>query len=334
VQSSNSWLIVSIWGDPGGWTEACYRVPEIQKVEKCKLSDITMSEQVHNYKCTLGALLRAYSNHVSEAIVYVADTLAFSKNISQYVGPSNELRSYEDIVNRVKQYIEGILNNEKYVHPDDKYKVINNVVVLPNVGIYGYYKSIIAEFVGSPLNYYYGLLFDLYTRLTKSMKNKDVNTVILDVSHGVNFMPVLGFHAVIEVVKLYALEKSGDVRLVVLNSDPVIDVKCMPECIPRNMNIIYCEVYNREKSLRELVEHLRRSEEKKPYIMLEKAKPPDEVSHLNDIHGGISKNIVQHVKVLLESIDKGLPLPLVYTLERLRTSIDVDYLDRLVNSVS
>lgn len=65
---------------------------------------------------------------------------------------------------------------------------------------------------------------------------------MLDVSHGINFMPILGFNAVIEVVRLHVLEKSSDVRLVVLNSDPVIPGIHID--IPRNMNIVYCKSYN------------------------------------------------------------------------------------------
>jgi len=327
----DSWLIISIWGDPGDWSKVCYRVPEIHRVEKCKLSDIAMSKQAYSYKCTLGALLEAYRDRVSESIVYVADTLAFSRHLPRYVGFDNIPRcfkSYNDIIDCVERYINGVLNDKDYISPNDRDKV--KYVVLPGVGIYKRdVGGLIAEFIGSPLNYYYGLLFDLYTRL----KGKNFDTIVLDVSHGINFMPILGFNAVIEVVKLYALEKLGDVRLIVLNSDPVI--RGIQINMPRNMNIVYCKVYSREDSLRELVEYLRRPVEERPFRILERTKLPKEVLNLNGVHKTIFSSVVKRVKVLLESIDKGLPLPLVYTLERLEASTNVDdHLDKLVDSIN
>ena len=331
-----SWLIVSIWGDPGGWSKACYRVPEIHRVEKCKLSDIVMSENTYSYKCTLGALLEAYRNYISESIVYVADTLAFSRYLSKYVNSSSipeHFESYNDIVNCVKLYINSILDNRDYIDPNDRDRV--EYAILPSVGVYRRDRSgIIAEFTGSPLNYYYGLLFDLYSRLSRRrLSGKCVDTIVLDVSHGVNFMPILGFNAVIEAVKLYSLETQSSVRLVVLNSDPVTPgVQAGP---PRNMNIVYCKVYDKEESLRELIECLRRPIDEKPFRVLERVKPPKEALDLECTHKSILKDIVGSVKVLLESLDKGLLLPLVYTLEKLeaRTKID-DYFNKLVSLVS
>lgn len=326
-----SWLIVSVWGDPGGWSKVYYRVPEIHKVKKCKLSDIAMGEQTYSYRCTLGALLEAYRDYVSEAVVYVADTLAFSNHLPRYVGSDSiprRFESYNDVIDCVKHYVNSILDDKDYINLSDRCKVKH--VVLPSVGVYKRgADGLVAEFTGSPLNYYYGLLFDLYTRL----RGKSFDTIVLDVSHGVNFMPILGFNAVIEVVKLYALEKLGDVRLVVLNSDPV-NPRTQTD-MPRNMNIVYCKVYSMEDSLRELVEYLKRPVEDKLFRILEGFEPSGEVLNLGDVHRSILGNVVKYVRVLLESIDKGLPLPLVYTLERLRASIDVDYyLDRLVNSVN
>lgn len=328
----SSWLIVSIWGDPGGWSKVSYRVPEIHKVRRCRLSDVVMSGQTYSYKCTLGALLEAYRDKVSKSIVYVADTLAFSRHISRYIGSSNassSLKSYDDIIVHVKHYINSILDDGDYINPSDRDKI--EYAVLPGVGVYkrgG--NGPIAEFTGSPLNYYYGLLFDLYTRLRK----EDVDTIILDVSHGINFMPILGFNAVIEAVKLYALEKSSDVRLVVLNSDPVFPGIRID--IPRNMNIVFCRVYGVKDSLRELVEEYSTAPIKEhPFRMLEKSEPPSEVLDLGTTHGNLLSNVAQDVEILLKSINTGLPLLVAHTLEKLRDDIDVDEcLNKLIDSVN
>lgn len=92
-----------------------------------------MSEQTYDYKCTLGALLEAYCDYVSESIVYVADTLAFSKHLSRYVDPNNiprHFKDYNDIVNSVKHYINSILDDKDYINPDDGGKVKH--IVLPS----------------------------------------------------------------------------------------------------------------------------------------------------------------------------------------------------------
>jgi len=265
-----------------------------------------------------------YHDRISEAIIYLADTLALSPYIFKYEVSKDKcivLNNYQDILECVEQYIDVILGDEEYV--ENVYRGRIKIHILPSVGVYKRKSRDLGDglealYIGSPLNYYYGLLVHLYEYLTNT--GRDVETVILDISHGVNFMPVLGFRAVVEALKLYLVSSGKDkIRLIVFNSDPMIPGT--PTDIPRNINIVYCREFIREEVLAEISQSMRElniTSKDKPYIMLKKEKPPDNARKLDEICSNIYKSILKPAMIILRSIDRGLPLPLVYTLEELR----------------
>lgn len=142
---------------------------------------------------SLAALAKAYTN--ANILIAIADTLA-----------SPPVNSYNDVINSAKNYAEKFLCNLKA-----------SITVLPGV-----IKQANREFKGSPTDYYYAMLKEILETL-----KKDSNTeIVLDLTHGVNYMPSLTLKAVEEAASITSLLKTlkhrREVRLSVYNSDPVI----------------------------------------------------------------------------------------------------------------
>lgn len=323
-----SWLLVSIWGDPGGWSEVEYRVPDLLALRRCKLSDVGALGGGYRYRSTLGALTDAYRERVSRCVVYVADTLALSDHaLGRCASACGGFEDYGDVLGCVERYVSSVLDDEGYVRGDLRGRV--EVRVLPGVGAYRRRRDgLAAEFAGSPANYYYGLLVDLYRRLSGS----GADTVVLDVSHGVNFMPVLGFKAAAEAVRLYALERGEEVRLIALNSDPVTPGTAD---VPRNVHVVHCRVLGRKEALREVAGELRgpARAEGRPFAMLRRERPPPEAEGLKRVHDRIEREVREGLAAVLASLEEGLPLPLAYALEELERADAGGLLDELVGAV-
>ena len=88
----------------------------------------------------------------------------------------------------------------------------------------GYYEkqdeNLVGEFRYSPMNFESYMIATLYSRLSR-LKPLEV---ILDISHGVNYMPTMALRAVRSSIYAYLLygAPADRIRLLVLNSEPVI----------------------------------------------------------------------------------------------------------------
>jgi CRISPR-associated protein Csx1 len=138
-----------------------------------------------------------------ETIIIAADTLAQEGN------------TYEEIKTNAKNKIDEFA---KKFH-------INNykVQILPGVGHFKTQKE--SHFYGNTQDYYYASLYN-FVMLLKNMDFPKLE-VHLDITHGVNYMPVLIYRALRELLSNIAL--FFDVKLKVYNTDPSVPFNLLEE---------------------------------------------------------------------------------------------------------
>jgi CRISPR-associated protein Csx1 len=187
-------LLVEVWGNPSGWKKTKYEYKGLDE---------------EPYKTTLPRLINDLNP--DKAIVFVPDTII-----------SEESTTYGEIVKRVEENIRGIIR-DLGIEVGDRVEVL----VQPNIGYYILNKEKIREIraIGSTNNYMLTFALSLSRVLEEFMvqlqnsREKKIE-VYLDVTHGVNYMPVLARATLYHILSSIGIFLN--VKLVVLNSDPVV----------------------------------------------------------------------------------------------------------------
>ncbi|OAQ20758.1 CRISPR-associated CARF protein Csx1 [Thermosulfurimonas dismutans] len=175
-------LLIAPWGNPFGWNEVTYRFGEVESVSKTSL------------KVLLEALNPEY------IVILVADSLVDKDSLRENTNYAEAKAAVRD----------KIFNFLKDCHiPLDKTKI--DILVLPGTG---YFKN--GVFEGEVLDYYYRLLYELARLLNES----DFKEVHLDLTHGLNFMPVLTYRAVKEILQVVSF--FAPIKFVAYNADPFV----------------------------------------------------------------------------------------------------------------
>jgi len=187
-------LLVEVWGNPSGWYKTMYKY-------------IGQDEEEH--KTTLPRLINDLNP--DKVLVFVPDTIV-----------SEESTSYGEIVRRVEENIRGFIRDLD-IEVGDRVEVL----VQPNIGYYILDKEKIREIraIGSTNNYMLTFALSLSRVLEEFMvqlqnsREKRIE-VYLDITHGVNYMPVLARATLYHILSSIGIFLN--VKLVVLNSDPVV----------------------------------------------------------------------------------------------------------------
>jgi CRISPR-associated protein Csx1 len=187
-------LLVEVWGNPSGWKKTKYEYKGLDE---------------EPYKTTLPRLINDLNP--DKAIVFVPDTII-----------SEESTTYGEIVKRVEENIRGIIR-DLGIEVGDRVEVL----VQPNIGYYILNKEKIREIraIGSTNNYMLTFALSLSRVLEEFMvqlqnsREKKIE-VYLDVTHGVNYMPVLARATLYHILSSIGIFLNT--KLVVLNSDPVV----------------------------------------------------------------------------------------------------------------
>lgn len=238
-------LVIGTWGFPGGWRKAKYNVPlppdSIDKWWKVnEWGHGSNSIESHSTTMALSCAL-AKDCYMVETLIIGLDTLVA---ISQPNCGDDELcrRLYEEAKDYACPVSDGGGDHLEYWEIKEKARsilkiyvkgyveelgdcLLNNdfdfdLAILPGTGNFscklGGVKQGSFLFRGSPLNSYALMRVKLLERLLE----KGFDAVILDVSHGINYLPVLAKSAVLEAVETYSALSSKKVGLAVVNSDP------------------------------------------------------------------------------------------------------------------
>ncbi|BFH74754.1 CRISPR-associated CARF protein Csx1 [Sulfurisphaera javensis] len=179
-------IYISTWGDPTGWREAKYVCGE---EKKGFLSAVCYKDVSKLIVITLDSILTPRVNENSNVVKCLPTSL-----------PSD----YESWKKKIEEYVNCILKN---------IDLQADVIVLPAIGKYGNYEYGRVEDRYIPTEFIRGILtLELYKRL------KDKEEVILDITHGVNYLGALTLYVLSRLTSFLSL------KLKVINfipTDPV-----------------------------------------------------------------------------------------------------------------
>jgi len=181
-------LCVSTWGDPSQWRYADYK-PDEETAP-------AFSETVSAFS-TLSMLERLKKPDLM--LVVVSDTLAARSG--------RRFSSYEDVEEAARAYAERYLCG-----------VEAEIIVLPGImRISGSDPEY--EFKADLRDYRTLFLYEVYSRAAKLGSTEELE-IVLDISHGVNYMPALALDAVQEAAAMASVLLARAVRLEVYQADP------------------------------------------------------------------------------------------------------------------
>jgi CRISPR-associated DxTHG motif protein len=159
------------------------------------------------------------------------------------------------------------------------------------------------------------------TSLYGRLKRVRPDFVVLDVSHGINYLPLTAAIAVRRAVKMYSSASRKLVSLAILNSDPVTE-----DDEEASVHIIDSTVF-KEDPLPALGEICTRIIES-PYRMLVRERPPEKLSRLENEYKQILQDEKLKFREVMRIIERvypyGLILLLVTKLDQLRNE-NIDF---------
>ncbi len=227
-----------------------------------------------------------------ETYILVLDTLPVSNPNSN---------NYGEIIEEIKKNTEEFINKNLNI---DNYEVI----ACPGVGTFPNGK-----FVGNLLDYYSFVLYELSKRFDGDLE------VHLDLTHGINYMPVLTYKAIKELLGILAIK--NNVKLVVYNTDPYVGrgKETLNIHIVENCEVPPSPVH--ERILNRFLSPMGFVSKKERGKMGKEINQNDSIKEL--------KRIKQNINVFLSSFIYALPL--VYSTFFIRKEVIEDRMDEMIN---
>lgn len=185
-------ILVATWGNPWipGWREVEYILNDERVMSKCSLSSLLCR-------------IKKEEKELSKILIIVLDTVA-----DRYVS------TYEELLG----YVKGKFLD--FVRKDLGLDTRNiEIIVAPGTGRFRTSRTEglqIGEFLGDLLDFYIYVLLKLSKEL-----NPGELSLHLDLSHGINYMPVLVYRAIKELLGILAIG-SDIVTLKVYNAEPFV----------------------------------------------------------------------------------------------------------------
>ena len=203
MSSSQSYFIISPWGDPGGWQYIRYRFEDSNRI-------------ISSYSSLIPIYLR-YSSYNPRIYIIALDTLYASK----YRGVSGPPDDYSEVIEASKEYI-----SSKFHEFTSRYDIDVEplIFIVPGVGSYNYsgYRYM---FISSLSNLYLSTFLNILANILHDISNtSNANkiNIVVDLTHGLNYMTTLVYEAVKDISDIL-LNLDYKVILEVYNSDPVGD---------------------------------------------------------------------------------------------------------------
>ncbi|MHA1506253.1 MAG: CRISPR-associated CARF protein Csx1 [Candidatus Asgardarchaeia archaeon] len=177
-------MLIATWGNPMQWDEVTYVYDGNEVISSTSVKP-------------LQDLLK-----LKRVLIIGLDTVAFKE--SDY---NEVLNNYDEVLTKAERYL------SKYA---SKFGIRGfEILVAPGKGTFSN-----GVFNGNMMDYYYYILVKLSKCFIKYFKNKDIIEVHLDLTHGINFMPVLTYRALKQILAIISMFKP--VKLKVYNADPRI----------------------------------------------------------------------------------------------------------------
>jgi len=371
------WILVAPWGDPINWSKVKYKISDLP-IEKCDAKEGENKEEIEpeiieDFSTTSALAKYLYKHYIEEnknkclnekidldIIVIASESLVKPfecSHLSNYLSSLN----YDEVKSKitwlfVKDYIKSCVKEyldhyiKKFfalVNDKDKdylYRKIK-LIIAPGVGLFEKWGT---EFRGDIKNYIIFLQRYLIEHILNEVRENDINkeskegfidTIFLDISHGINYMPVATTNIIEDVADMIVILKdflnlpNKDLVLIYLNSDPYVQKGGETKGIDKekselNINIIlsrkillrevlqrfYEEIYEVAEGMKDL---------KIFSFRLEKNEKPRNINDKIFIER-YTKEILGKTKLIITALNHGLLLPFLYTfLDMLRGSKDL-----------
>mgnify|MGYP001772909082 CR=1 FL=1 len=299
-----STLIVATWGNPGGWHSAKYSVEvDIDKTNVGSEKEVGIVPVEQNFKSTLGALQSVFDGH---SLILASNTLASFEKVEE--------ASFECVLRAAERYMRSKLD-QGYLNTSKSFELL----ILPGTGRFmkngnGYFET-----MGTPLLY----MLCAFREVAKRIMNRSVSRVVLDISHGVNYMPLMAYRSVVAAIHYYSLLKDSSIELLVYNSDPIT-----PDGGEAVIHLVERTKVEPSRALEHAYESSKRLNEKElsklfikpPSAYREKAKLANKLKEArNELVYKLetTKEYIQRAKGFVNGARKGLPLYLMYQLAEL-----------------
>ncbi|ABW02334.1 CRISPR-associated CARF protein Csx1 [Caldivirga maquilingensis] len=230
-------LVLAPWGLPTLWDEVNYVIPRVSESGgKLCVRPINIEwndvDKVKSYT-SLAGVLRYITNagHKGfiDVIIMGLDTLAFPDTRSQsgncnVVGIlsdfTNTLRNgkvnYRDIENTAYSLLKNCISQYLGGFNSKADKINIEVEILPGTGTYraGNFN---ARFMGGINNLNFTMLYKLYNKV----RYNKYSAIIIDITHGVNYLPMITYMAAQLIAKYLSARDNKDICLITFNADPI-----------------------------------------------------------------------------------------------------------------
>lgn len=188
-------VLVAPWGNPFGWKTARYRLSGSDK-------------EVEGVTSTL-LLLEEISPDI--VIISVPETLLSVMKLEEYGGKvlSGGDENYKELILKLKSAIEKFFA--------EKIREVKQlkVVVAPNIGRYGEVEWILPGRISPDSAYAAYILASI-----AGLKGNEEITIHLDTTHGINFMPLAAYRAVLAASRIISVVNDVRVKFKQYNSTP------------------------------------------------------------------------------------------------------------------
>lgn len=197
---------------------------------------------------------------------------------------------------------------------------VAGIHILPGAGVYNITCNSgkrVFKYNNSPL--LFSFLFEYI--VFKSLLEQKPDAVILDITHGVNYMPSLAIRSNERPVKVYSALSSGEVGLAVTNSDPV-----QQNTQESTIHFVMVKRISEEPLplLREISDIVIENAKGKLYYMRRPEKPQSiGLKSLDELKQKV-KTLKEDLKVISKAYDYGLAL---YLIEKLTQEYNVQIPD-------
>ena len=363
--------VIATWGFPGEWYLADYRpaIPPQDLRKWGKLAEWSYLESPITTHSSTTAIVKALIEERSydvEVLIYGLDSLVaprrldikhipkddvcrmelvkyvdnFIHNICSELGhDSNQGIDYAFLRAKAKELLEFMA--KKYFE-EASLDIKPLIKIVPAVGRFRLQCTrdptqnasyeVRFSFEGSPLNILTYIGLDLIRRYVLSRKSLDIAGIILDVSHGINYLTLLTKDAVMEFARLYGALKSDEgIKVAVMNSDPVREHRGKSA-----IHVVEATVFN-ETCMEALNAFNRDIPRDHSYRMLKRKKVSVYVKRLDSKLRTLRNTYLGVIEGLLKSLDYGIVLYPIYRLSKLCTSNLVfevnDLVDKAIKAI-
>jgi len=219
-------IVIASWGNPTGWKKVTYIYNNCQKFTFSSTFALTFCLNID------------YNN----VVIFLPCSLAADDRIYHIF--NNKNIDFNTIKKEIINWISDFINKR-----DGDNKEVPQLIVVPSIGSFQKIK-----FESNAESYLTSIYYHILDILRRKYNNgKDIH-IHLDITHGINYMPLMCKEAVELAANTFAVITGKKVQVTVYNSDPLSPLpQNDDQNIQLNINKIYEITYDGYKSMEQLL---------------------------------------------------------------------------------